>query len=165
MAKRAFASISENTSPLQTNNIPAHVELRFEDYMKQRENTIKSFEKKKTETKTTQDGIYFDTFTQIDTKNIELKLFNHQQLTADLEPEFDLNFGVYPANYRQQRREKISFEVLVKFVFDDPTLDAWIKYNIEQEKDHLPKVLYGANQGEVISFLCFVCSSSISNNV
>jgi hypothetical protein len=155
MSKRSIASVSENTSPLRTNNIPDHVELRFEDYMKERENKIKLMEKKKTEKKTTQDGIYFDTFTQIDTKDIELKLFNHQLVAADLEPEFDLNLGVYPENYRQSRIEKISFEDLVKFVFDNRTLDAWIEYNVRQEKDNLPKVLYGPNQGEILSIFIF----------
>jgi hypothetical protein len=93
-----------------------------------------------------------------------LKLFDWEELTEDLDPFFDLKLGKEEVNTRRCA----SFAELVRFVFDDETLDQWISFNVNRSKE-LPKIFYGKNKSVlliiVIIFLVIYMYTYILYNI
>jgi hypothetical protein len=143
MAKRIGGDVQDDRIKKKQKTSESKHSLRFEEHIKLKQSSLKKKTKGK---KVSQDIIDFGTYEPLDMRRTELKLYDYKATDDELLPVFDLSLGLRGDHARLNERNKITFDELVRFVFDNATLDALIDYNIN-DSDQLPKVFYSHNRG------------------
>jgi hypothetical protein len=149
MSKRLGDDIPDDRAKKKVKTIKVQKPLRFEDYLKLKKKNMK---KKPRPKKSSEDQEDFDTFHKMDLNQHDVRLVDYKQTDNELQSVFDLSLGLRGPKPRLTERNKITFDELVSFVFDNATLDALIEFNVNDSLG-LPKLFYKRDQSMLSSDL------------